>query len=116
MLRDASLYNYRLSTNLQTYLPRYGNAQPYGVATPNRRGFTLAVGQNNYKDMYDVKASYQSLSEIVGQGTEQLRQYNTMRLEATLHAASLIGSYNKDIDLEFAYWNENTTRSGEEVF
>lgn len=116
LLRDASIYNYRLSSNLQTYLPRYGNAQPYGVATPNRKGFTLALGQNNYKGLYDVKATYQSLSEIVGQGTDALRAYNTLRLNATLHVASMIGSYNKAIDLEFAYWNENTKRDGEEAF
>lgn len=116
LLRDASLYNYRLSGNLQNFLPRFGNAQPYGVATPNRKGYTLTVGQKDYNKYWDVEASYQNLSEIVGQGTTSLRSYQTTRLNAELHAASFFAGYNRNLNLEFNYWNESTTRSGEESF
>lgn len=115
-LRDASLYNYTLSTNLQTYQPRFGNAQPYGVATPNRKGFTLKLGQEDSKDRWEVEASYQSLSEIVGQGTDALRSYNTMRVNGEIHADEFIANHSRNIDFEFAYWNEATARSGTEVF
>jgi hypothetical protein len=115
-IRDASLYNYTLSTNLQTYQPRFGNAQPYGAATPNRKGFTLKAGQADADERWEVNAQYQSLSEIVGQGTDALRQYNTMRVDATVHADAFLGSYDRGIDLEFAYWNENTNRTGTESF
>jgi hypothetical protein len=115
-IRDASLYNYTLSTNLQTYQPRFGNAQPYGAATPNRKGFTLKAGQVDASERWELNAQYQSLSEIVGQGTDALRQYNTMRVDATVHADAFLGSYNRGINLEFAYWNENTNRTGTETF
>ncbi|MBI1183246.1 hypothetical protein GC194_03165 [bacterium] len=115
-LRDASLYNYRLSPTLQVYLPRFGNAQPYGTATPNRKGYTLKVGQKAFKKWYDWEASYQNLSEIVGQGTTALRNYKTVRLNAEWHISKMMKTYRKTIDLQVAYWNENTTRKGNETF
>lgn len=115
-LRDASLYNYRLSTNLQTYQPRFGNAQPYGTATPNRTGFTVMAGQEDTKNRWEVEAQYQALSEIVGQGTSALRTFNTMRLNGEVHVNEFFKSYKKSIDIEFAYWNEQTDRQGVESF
>ena len=115
-LRDASLYNYKLSTNLQTFQPRFGNAEPYGAATPNRRGFTIKAGQVDLKDRWEVEAQYQNFSEVVGQGTTALRTYNTMRLDGELHADEFMAGYTRTIDIEFSYWNENTTRTGTEAF
>ncbi|MGB0431763.1 MAG: hypothetical protein ACPGLV_14915 [Bacteroidia bacterium] len=115
-LRDASLYNYALSNNLQTYQPRFGNAQPYGAATPNRKGFTLKAGQKDADERWEVEAQYQALTEVVGQGTDALRSFNTMRVDGEIHADAFLGSYAKTIDFEFSYWNENTSRTGNETY
>ena len=40
---DASLYNTTIETGLSEYYPEYNNIDPFGMATPNRKGFDFAL-------------------------------------------------------------------------
>ncbi|MFT4661527.1 MAG: hypothetical protein ACI8XB_001804 [Patiriisocius sp.] len=116
MLRDASLYNSRLSTTLMAYNPAYGNFQPYGKATPNRRSMAVDAGWSDENEFIGLKAKLIMGTEVVGEGTTELRDFNTINAKVEFHVDELFDNIKKDIDLQVEYWGESTERSGESEF
>ena len=55
---DASLYNTTIETGLSEYYPEYNNIDPFGIATPNRKGFDFAL------ERIDKEHGYEFLSKI----------------------------------------------------
>ncbi len=82
LLRDASLYNTQLQAGLMPYDPLYGNATPYGLATPNRRGVNGSVHWENANKSFNTKAKLGWLSDIAGQGTDLKRGFTQVEWEA----------------------------------
>jgi len=114
-MRDASIYNTELQVGLMSYDPAYGNAQPYGVATPNRRNMSLAVNWQDSEEMVAVDAEGIMGSEVIGEGTEALRSFNTFDVLVAAHLNSLIG-LDRDLTLTLGYWSESTNRDGKESY
>ena len=113
--RDASLYQTQIQAGLMTYDPRYDNATPYGRATPNRRGVSLEVEQNDLKKRWTVSAQTEILSDIVGQGTEALKGYNTSSFFIGLNIDKFISAYSKELFISARLGMQNTSRSDEEI-
>ncbi len=111
MLQDASLYQSQLSTTLQTFAPQYDNVQPYGKATPNRQGISVTAGYMSKKKVFDIEATYRMLSEIVGQGSDELRSFSVLNANGTLYIDTLIPSYKNELELSFGLTNQQTERS-----
>jgi len=111
LLRDGSIYNTTLNTGLGAFNPAYGNASPYGDATPNRQGFVVGLNQKDKKKRWDVNAQLSSLSQITGEGTSSLKSYMDMRARANLYLDKFIGSWKKQIKLSAAFWMESTDRA-----
>lgn len=114
IFRDAALYNLQLQSNLMAYDPKYDNITPYGTATPNRQGTSLNAGFSDNKQIVEVTAGYHMLTEIRGQGTFNLREFNRMEANATLHADKLISNYKKLLRVQVSFNSDNTTRTGQD--
>jgi hypothetical protein len=111
MLRDASIYNTSLSKGLGAFNPSYGNATPYGDATPNRRGVVVKVAQQDEKERWNVDLETGSLSEIVGQGTANLRSFNYFNARVGLNVDKFLSNWKKSININGSFWSEQTTRN-----
>ncbi|MCX6182765.1 MAG: hypothetical protein NT150_12645 [Bacteroidetes bacterium] len=112
LVRDANIYNKVISRSLMAYNPMYGNAQPYGKATPNRTGFQLNA---QYKDslqkiVADVDAAY--LSEIAGVGSSQLRSFMLVKGAVDFNIHKFL-NWNKRLILTAGYSFESTNRGGD---
>ncbi len=112
LVRDPSVYNQGIVRNLMAYNPIYGNAQPYGKATPNRTGIELNV---QYKDslqkiVADVDAAF--LSDIVGEGSAELRSFIVLKggIDFNIHK---FFDWKKRLILTTGYKFESTNRGGD---
>ena len=112
IIRDASLYNTSLSTSLMAYDPAYGNASPFGISTPNRRNLILGATWKDKGGIAELEVTGISGSEIIGQGTESLKQFNTIDGAAVIHLDKVL-SMEKQWSLTTSYTNEHTKRFGE---
>jgi hypothetical protein len=112
--RDRALYTFQLSDRLMAYDPRYSNVQPYGMATPNRRGLRFGVDFQPESGWLDLNVDAALLSEIRGQGTFELKQFTLVRTSADIHVHELIG-YKNNLTVTLGHQFENTSRDGLEV-
>ena len=116
LYRDASLYQTQITEGLMVYDPRYDNATPYGVATPNRRGFLLNAAYNDPRERFTVEAETEILSHVVGEGTDALKQFMTTSLFGELRAENMLGIEDRRLWLNGTWSMQNTNRSGAEDF
>lgn len=112
LLRDGSIYNTTLNTGLGSYNPAYGNATPYGEATPNRQGFVLDLSQKDKKKRWDLTANAGMLNDVVGQGTTELKNYTFGRAKLNLYVQRFINGWDKQIKISAVLWTERTKRDG----
>ena len=106
---DASLYNTTIETGLSEYYPEYNNIDPFGMATPNRKGFDFALERIDKEHGYEFLIKYGMLSDIVGQGVEDLKKYNSIETHLKMNFANLFAISN-DLILEIGYYNYQTSR------
>lgn len=114
--RDASLYQTQIREGLMVFDPRYNNATPYGVATPNRSGFLFEANYEDLKKRWSVKASSELLSDIFGEGTTALTKYNTNSLLAEIKLNNIINIGDRRLWISGLIGEQNSTRSGEEDY
>lgn len=114
LTRDPALYTFRVEEQLMAYDPRYANAQPYGAATPNRRGARLAAAYAPAAGALgglEARLSVALLREIRGQGTEALKRFALVRAAADVPLAPLVG-YRRALTLSLGAQAETTRRRG----
>lgn len=116
LMRDGSLYNRQISTTLMNYNPIYSNALPYGVATPNRRGFYAKLRYAMPKDQIVVEAATNMLQEIRGQGTFELRSFNHTRANVEVNIDKFMERYERMLKLTAGVWSESAVRTSEREF
>lgn len=116
LMRDASLYNTRISSSLMAYNPSYGNTSPYGNATPNRTGLKIGLKHLDLKNRWELHLNLNNLSEITGSGTDEIRKFNTLKASTKIHLNALMPVFKEKLDLNIAYWSENTSRTEESDF
>ncbi len=115
LYRDASLYNVQIASGLMAYDPRYDNATPYGRATPNRKGFSVGVNYEDKQERWIVEATSELLSDVVGQGTSGLKNYNTTSIFAQLNINNLVGWADRKLWVSGRFGLQNTTRSQTDI-
>lgn len=115
MYRDATIYRFNFNENLMDYNPSYGNISPYGKATPNRRMLSAQIDYADEQERFNVGAQVQTGGEVIGQGTNSLRSFMDVTLDAELMVSKLIG-VEKEISVNASFWNENTSRDAEAEF
>ena len=110
LYRDASLYNVQIREGLMVYDPRYDNATPYGRATPNRKGFNIGANYEDKQQRWLVQATSELLTDVVGEGTTGLKNYNTTSIFAELRINNLIGLPDRKIWISGRFGMQNTKR------
>ena len=83
--KDEALYASSITSTLMTYNPKYANVMPYGVATPNRQGVNFKADYTAPEKLFNVFADCNFLQEIKGQGTTDLRKFNSIGGGLTLN-------------------------------
>ena len=78
VLGQSSVYNRTISTQLMPDNMLYNIALPYGTATFNRQGLGINIKKQLPKKLY-AAVKYNLLSEIRGQGTLALRQFQSVQ-------------------------------------
>lgn len=110
-MTQEGLYNQSIYVGLMQYLPIYGNASPYGQATPNRTGLTVGLSHSDSASALTVDAKVEMLSEVMGEGTNAHREFKVYQGGLKLDLAKL-ASLKKRLGITFGMSNEQTTRSG----
>ncbi|MFM7024081.1 MAG: hypothetical protein ACKOXB_14005 [Flavobacteriales bacterium] len=108
---SEQLYNSKISYTLTPFLNQFNNAQPYGKATPNRRGASLYVASDTSMKNIDFEVGFDYLTEIVGEGTADLRNFMVVKGGVKLDLAKFIGITRK-FDFSVGGRMEQTQRDG----
>ena len=74
-IRSNSFYNRNIDYNLDTFNPIFGVMDPYGLATPNRRGVTSNLTFSDSLKIININAQFSFLNDLVGEGINTKRNY-----------------------------------------
>ncbi len=66
--QERRLYNQAISTTLMSYYVQYNMVEPYGKATPNRKGFTVVAEVETPNKVFNANVEANLLSESVSEG------------------------------------------------
>ncbi|MFN8439101.1 MAG: hypothetical protein U0V72_15940 [Cytophagales bacterium] len=110
-LTNEGMYNQSIYVGLMSYLPIYGNVTPYGQATPNRKGFTVGIDRADSSNILNVHAKAQVLTEVMGEGTESLRNFTALEAGTKLGLTELL-KLKKNLALTVGFASEKTERDG----
>ncbi len=114
--RDASLYQTQIVAGLMSFDPRYDNATPYGRATPNRKGFNVLFDYEDTDARWNVGLDAELLTDVVGQGTTTLKNYNTGSVFGELRLNKIFNWENRKFWISGRYGMQDTKRSGEQSY
>ncbi len=114
--QETGLYNSKtLSTSLMAYNPIYGNALPYGKATPNRAGLDINISLEDSTKIYDITLNTALLNEINPENADaigkDLRNFFVVQAGAKINIHTLLGEQNT-MAVSAGLSRETTTRSG----
>ena len=112
--QETSLYNQSISPTLMDYYIQYDMTEPYGKATPNRRGVTLNASVESPSEILKAHVEANLLNEIVSEGdtlTQAKRSFTKINAGVEIAVNELIGIKNKMI-LTSGYRFENSSRDG----
>ena len=116
IVRDPTIYNVGITPVLMAYNPAYGNAMPYGKATPNRTGVTLDLNYKDSLEKINIEASGAYLNEVVGTDINaKTRNFIVASIKADLNINKFI-NFKKKILLHGGMRMEKTSRSGDSIF
>lgn len=104
--------SFRISEQLLPYYAAYSNTNPYGIATPNRRGLYLDATRTDSAKFRESFLRVAALTQSRGTGTEEKKQFLLVEAGTDLYVNDFFG-WEKDIKLDLGLRLENTTRSGE---
>jgi hypothetical protein len=114
LVSDASIYNASIVRTLMPYNLIFGNATPYGKATPNRTGIELNTQYSDSAQSIVADISVAYLSNIVGEGTSALRHFLVFKAGLNLDIHQYI-HWKKQIKLTSGFAFEATNRGGAAV-
>jgi hypothetical protein len=112
--RDRALYTFEVSDRLMEFDPRLSNAMPYGQATANRRGLHLAADWTSKGGALELDMQGYLLSELRGQGTTQLKDFQHLRANGTVNFHKL-ADWKNEYRITVGSQFENTSRDGLEI-
>tara|TARA_Y100000385_G_scaffold291476_1_gene369724 strand:+ start:2014 stop:3684 length:1671 start_codon:yes stop_codon:yes gene_type:complete len=74
LYNDVLYYN-TFDNQLDAYNPAFSNVMPYGLATPNRKGFSFSLDEFTIKEQLNLSSDLYIMSEIIGSGTSALKSF-----------------------------------------
>ena len=110
---NEGAYNRNISTQLQNFAPQYTNINPYGTATPNRKGLTIGLSVGDEDSLFKASLSYDMMSEIRSDNNfeRKTRDFVGIQGGVLFNVNQALGLKN-DIVVTAGYRSENTTRGG----
>jgi hypothetical protein len=111
---QENLRNVAIQPLLMSFLPQYNNITPYGIATPNRQGITLAAALGDEEKAIKADLTVDLLSEVKGDAfaNGNKRKFTGIRGGFVLNISKLI-KWEKIITVNGGIRNENTQRAGD---
>ena len=116
LMRETSLYTMQLQAYLMDFNPNYDNITPYGDATPNRQGSSVAVEWQSTKIPVKLKAEQTMLSEVRGQGTTAVKNFGRTYFEGTYEKKEFLPNWKNRIAVSASYRMDKTTRPGTDFY
>jgi hypothetical protein len=113
-VQETKLYNQSISTTLMNYYVQYDMVEPYGKATPNRRGFTVTGDIQDPKEIIKAGVEANLLSEVTSEGdslTSAKRKFTKITGGFVLNINKLIG-FEKLIAINAGIRTESSVRTG----
>ncbi len=111
LVADKNIYNPTINGTLMNYDPRYGNALPYGWATPNRTGFVLEVAYTDSANVFSADLEGGLLSDVAGLSTSEKRSFTHIKASSSLEVGKLVG-FKKQLKIYGGALYNKTTRGG----
>jgi len=108
---NEGLYNQSIRAGLMNFLPEYNNITPYGTATPNRKGVTAKVSLKDEEKIIQIDGTYEMVTEVIGEGTPDLRDFTGIRGGLQL-AANKLFKFKRSLVLTAGGRTEKTSRAG----
>jgi hypothetical protein len=112
---QENLRNVSIQPLLMAFLPQYNNITPYGIATPNRQGMTLAVALGEEEKAFRGDVTMDLLSEVQGDkviANGNKRKFMGVRGGFVLSVGKLL-KWEKVIAINAGGRYEHTTRDGD---
>jgi hypothetical protein len=114
IVRDRSVYNRTLGPELTAFNPVWDNAEPYGRATPNRRGAETRLNwAGDSAGIVELSGRLSWLAEIRGEGTENKRQILTAGASGRLNLHRWVG-WERQLRIDGGFRFQRTARDGEQ--
>ncbi|MEM6270571.1 MAG: hypothetical protein AAF998_14115 [Bacteroidota bacterium] len=104
--------SFRISEQLLPYFSAYANTNPYGLATPNRRGIYLDAERTDSTKFRSSFLRVAALTQSRGTGTDELKNFLLVEAGTDLYLNDFWGG-EKDLKLDLGLRFENTSRGGE---
>tara|TARA_B100000513_G_scaffold145129_1_gene66964 strand:+ start:1033 stop:2703 length:1671 start_codon:yes stop_codon:yes gene_type:complete len=74
-LYNDVFYYKTFDSQLDLYNPAFSNALPYGLSTPNRKGFSVSLDELVIREQFNLSSKIHMMSEIIGSGTIHLKSF-----------------------------------------
>jgi hypothetical protein len=105
--------SYRITEQLMAYNVAYNNTNPYGQATPNRRGIYLEATSNDSTKFRRKFLSVASLSESRGSGTNLKKNFLVVRGGTDVFVNDFY-NWKREVKINLGFQYESTNRKGQE--
>jgi hypothetical protein len=105
--------SYKITEQLMPYNVAYNNTNPYGQATPNRRGAYLEATKNDSTKFRRRFLSIASLSESRGTGTIMKKNFLVVRGGTDVFINDFL-NWKKELKINLGFQYESTSRKGKE--
>jgi len=108
--RSASFYNRNIDYSLDEFNPIFGVSEPYGVATPNRRGFTSMIEYSDSSNVVYIQGKVSFLNDLTGEGVLNKRKYSSLSIASNIFINKIL-DYKKVILLNGGFHYSNSQRN-----
>ena len=108
-IKSNSFYNRNIDYRLDDYNPIFGVIEPYGLATPNRRGVSSILTFSDSSKIILLNTEISFLNDLVGEGINSKRNYTNYSLSLDFNVNKLL-SLDKKILFKGGLSNSTSKR------
>jgi len=106
----------QLQAYLMDFNPSYDNITPFGDATPNRMGSIISAEWQSAKIPVKVKVEQTMLTEVRGQGTTEVKNFDRTYVEANFEKKEFLPNWKNRVAVGVSYRMDKTARPGTDFY
>ena len=107
--RSASFYNRKIDYSLDEFNPIFGVSEPYGIASPNRRGITSMIEYSDSSKVVYIQGKVSFLNDLTGEGVLDKRKYSSYSLASNIFINKIL-DFKKTILINGGFHYSNAQR------